>query len=124
MAAAVKAGFDSVRLAERAADLMLDKHADDVIIMDLRELTSMTDYFVMGTATSDIQVKAIIDHVDDSLRSEGEKPYHIEGSDELSWVIIDYVNVVAHVFAPEARQYYGLERLWADAKITQVTDSA
>lgn len=103
---------------------MLDKHADDVIIMDLRELTSMTDYFVMGTATSDIQVKAIIDHVDDSLRSEGEKPYHIEGSDELSWVIIDYVNVVAHVFAPEARQYYGLERLWADAKITQVTDSA
>lgn len=116
-------GLDPDDLAKRSADLMLDKKAGDVVIMDLRGLTSVTDFFVMGTGESDVQVKAIVDHLDETLRSEHTKPIHIEGYDQLSWVLIDYVDVVAHVFLPEARDYYRLERLWADAKISVVGGS-
>ncbi len=110
-------------LASRSADLMLDKKAREVIIMDLRGLTSVTDFFVMGTGESDMQVKAIVDHVNENLRSEDTKPFHIEGYDKLSWVLIDYIDVVAHVFLPETRDYYRLEHLWADAKVSEITDS-
>ncbi len=110
-------------LASRSADLMLDKKAKEVIIMDLRGLTSVTDFFVMGTGESDMQVKAIVDHLNEKIRSEDTKPSHIEGYDKLSWVLIDYIDVVAHVFLPETRDYYRLERLWADAKVSESTDS-
>jgi len=110
-------------LASRSADLMLDKKAREVIIMDLRGLTSVTDFFVMGTGESDMQVKAIVDHLNEEIRSEDTKPFHIEGYDKLSWVLIDYIDVVAHVFLPETRDYYHLERLWADAKVSEITDS-
>jgi len=110
-------------LASRSADLMLDKKAKEVIIMDLRGLTSITDFFVMGTGESDMQVKAIVDHLNEKMRSEDTKPFHIEGYDKLSWVLIDYIDVVAHVFLPETRDYYRLERLWADAKVSEITDS-
>ena len=109
-------------LASRSADLMLDKKAREVIIMDLRGLTSVTDFFVMGTGESDMQVKAIVDHLNEKIRSEDTKPFHIEGYDKLSWVLIDYVDVVAHVFLPESRDYYRLERLWADAKVSEVSE--
>ena len=114
--------LNSPDLAARAAALMLDKHAKDVSIMDLRGLTSVTDFFVIGTGDSPVQVKAIVDHVDDSLRKGGDKPYHIEGYDAFSWVIVDFVDVVVHIFSPASREYYGLERLWADAKVSEVTD--
>ncbi len=110
-------------LAKRSADLMLDKKAGEVVIMDLRGLTSVTDFFVMGTGESDVQVKAIVDHLNETLRLEHMKPIHIEGYDQLSWVLIDYVDVVAHVFLPDARDYYRLERLWADARISVVCGS-
>ena len=110
-------------LASRSADLMLDKKAREVIIMDLRGLTSVTDFFVMGTGESDMQVKAIVDHLNEKIRSEDTKPFHIEGYDKLSWVLIDYIDVVAHVFLPDTRDYYRLERLWADAKVSEITDS-
>ena len=114
--------LNSPDLAARAAALMLDKHAKAVTILDLRGLTSITDFFVICTADSDVQVKAIVDHVDDSLRKAGDKPYHIEGYDKFSWVIVDFVDVVAHVFTSTSREYYGLERLWADAKVSDVTE--
>ncbi|UCH62706.1 MAG: ribosome silencing factor [Fidelibacterota bacterium] len=110
-------------LASRSADLMLDKKAREVIIMDLRGLTSVTDFFVVGTGESDMQVKAIVDHLNEEIRSEDTKPFHIEGYDKLSWVLIDYIDVVAHVFLPESRDYYRLEHLWADAKVSEITDS-
>jgi len=102
---------------------MVDKKAREVVIMDLRGLTSITDFFVLGTGESDVQVKAIVDHLNEELRSENTKPIHIEGFDKLSWVLIDYVDVVAHVFLPDARDYYHLERLWADAKISAISES-
>ena len=116
-------GLNPNDLAKRSADLMLDKKAGDVVIMDLRGLTSVTDFFVMGTGESDVQVKAIVDHLDETLRLEHTKPIHVEGYDQLSWVLMDYIDVVAHVFLPEAREYYRLERLWADAKISVVGGS-
>ena len=116
-------GVNSRDLAARSADLMLDKKARKVIIMDLRGLTSITDFFILGTGESDAQVKAIVDHLNEKLRSENTKPSHIEGYDKLSWVLIDYVDVVAHVFLPESRDYYRLERLWADAKVSEVSES-
>lgn len=115
-------GLSSPDLASRAAALMLDKHAKAVTIMDLRGLISVTDFFVICTGESDVQVKAIVDHVDDSLRKAGDKPYHIEGYGKSSWVIVDFVDVVAHIFSPSSREYYGLERLWADAKVADITE--
>ena len=102
---------------------MLEKSATDILVMDLRGITTMTDCFVLATGTSAAQVKAIVDHVDDTLRESGSKPYHIEGYTGLLWVVLDYVHVVAHIFMPTERKYYSLERLWADAEITAVEDA-
>ncbi len=112
------------QLAAHLADLMMDKHGQDVQIMDLRPLTSVTDYFVLCSCDSDVQVKAVADHLDDTLRQEGVRPLHIEGIDQRLWVILDYVNVVAHVFMQSTREYYGLERLWADAETATVDNTA
>ncbi|MEE9464548.1 MAG: ribosome silencing factor [Candidatus Neomarinimicrobiota bacterium] len=111
-------------LATKVADLMLDKHGSDIMVMDLRGVTSVTDYFVLCSCDSDVQVKAVVGHLNDTLRDEGLRPLHIEGQDQLSWVILDYVNVVAHVFMGPTREYYGLERLWADAPVVVVSDEA
>jgi ribosome-associated protein len=116
-------GLSSLDLAARSADLMLDKKAQGVIVMDLRGLTSVTDFFVLGTGESDVQVKAIVDHLNETLEAERMKPFHIEGYDKLSWVLIDYIDVVAHVFLHETRDYYRLELLWADAKISELAES-
>jgi ribosome-associated protein len=115
--------LSSQDLAAQSANLVLDKKAKEVVIMDLRGLTSVTDFFVLCTGESDVQIKAIVDYLDESLRMEDTKPFHIEGYDQLNWVLVDYVDVVVHVFLAETRDYYGLERLWADAKVKQVTDS-
>ena len=109
----------SYPLARQIADIAVDKKARDVVIIDLRPLTSITDYFVICTGAVDQHVKAIVDEIDDRLRP-AEKPWHIEGYQHLSWVLMDYVNVVVHVFNPEARAYYNLERLWVDAKTVLV----
>lgn len=111
-------------LADTVAELMLQKNALDVTIMDLRGITSMTDGFVLGTGASPVQVKAIVDHIDDILRKRGLKPNHIEGYQGLAWVVLDYLYLVVHVFLPAQREYYGLERLWADAKFAVLEDEA
>ena len=108
----------STEITKYIAELMLEKHARDIAIMDLREVTSVTDYFLICSADSNIQVRAIVDHFVDSLRKDGVKPYHIEGYAGQSWVIVDYIDIVVHIFLPATREYYGIEKLWADAKTT------
>jgi ribosome-associated protein len=110
-------------LAKRAAELALTKKATNTVIVDLRGVTDMTDFFVICTADSDRQVKSVADAIMDGLREDGEKPYHAEGLQELNWVLIDYVDVVVHVFVKSARQFYSLEKLWGDAKFTYVDDT-
>jgi len=109
-------------LARRAAELSLEKKGEDVKILDLRGLTSITDFFVIITADSERKARAITDHIIDELKEDGERPMHVEGFDAPHWILIDYVDVVVHVFQPEERRFYDLESLWSDAVVTTVTD--
>lgn len=106
-------------LAELIGGLALSKKAENTLIMDVREITSMTDYFVICSAETDIQVKAIADTV---RKGTPSKPWHIEGYQQLSWIILDYVDVIIHIFKNETRDYYELERLWADAPVVELKD--
>ena len=110
-------------LAHTIARLTLTKKAEEVVILDLRELTNMTDFFVICSGGTDIQVKAITDAVLDGLVKEKIKPWHREGREAGTWVLLDFVDVVAHVFHEDTRSYYQLEELWGDASVTAVTDT-
>lgn len=112
----------SKNLAKKIARLTLEKKAIDVRILDLHPLTSMTDFFVICTGESNTQVRAIADHVSFSLKGKKIRPLHIEGLSNQEWVLIDYVTVIVHVFQPQKREFYSLERLWGDADMEEVTD--
>jgi ribosome-associated protein len=99
----------------RAVDLARELKALDVVVLDLRGISTATDYFVIATGRSDVQVKAIADHVVDELKKEEVRPVHVEGARGARWVLLDYVDFVVHVFHPEARLFYQLENLWGDA---------
>jgi ribosome-associated protein len=88
----------------------------------LRNLATFSDFFVICSADSDTQVKAIADEIDKSLRDEGIKCWHKEGYMALSWVLLDYVDVVVHVFLKEAREFYNIEKLWGDAPSVEIID--
>ncbi len=109
-------------LARAAAAAALAKKAEDVVILDLRELSSACDYFVVATGLSEVQVKAIADHIEEMLAADGARPWHVEGRQHRRWVLIDYVDVVVHLFHKEAREYYRLESLWADAPREELAD--
>lgn len=109
-------------LQRQIAELALSKKAKDVVIMDLRKVTTMADYFVLCTGDSEPQVRAIADAVMQGMTDLGEKPWHSEGLQNLQWVLLDYVDVVVHVFHKDARTFYGLEKLWGDAKMQKIAD--
>ena len=100
---------------QRAVELALERKASDVVVLDLRGISTATDYFVIASGNSDVQVKAIADHVRDELKKDSVRPEHLEGLRGGRWVLMDYVNFVVHVFHPQAREFYQLERLWGDA---------
>ena len=101
---------------QRAAELALERKAHDVSILDLRGISTATDYFVLASGTSAVQVKAIADHVVDDLKKQGVRPQHLEGLRGGRWVLLDYVDFIVHVFHPQARDFYQLENLWGDAQ--------
>lgn len=108
-------------LTRRIAELMFTKKGYDVTIIDVRGLTDITDYFVLCSADSDKQVKAISDAVRDGLLLDDERPIYVDDK-EMTWIVLDYVNVIVHIFTKDRREFYGLEKLWGDAKITRVED--
>jgi ribosome-associated protein len=110
--------LNSKQLASKLAHLTLSKKASDIKILDLRKLTAITDFFVICTGGSDTHVKAISDAVIDGSLKFGEKPWHYEGTKHKSWILLDYVDVVVHIFLHGTRHFYGLEKLWGDAEIT------
>jgi ribosome-associated protein len=110
----------SIRLAEHIADAALEKKAGDVVILDLRKLETLTDFFVICTGEVDQHVRAIAEHIEQEMRKYGEKVLHREGTGGLNWVLLDYVNVVVHVFRPSFREFYRLEDLWGDAEARRV----
>lgn len=114
--------MDSKKLAQKIAKLILQKKGEDIKIMDLRELTTVTDFFVVCSASSDVQNKAIADYIIGETKKLGQKPWHNEGYGNLSWVLLDFVDVVVHIFLSESRRFYNLEGLWGDAEITTVED--
>lgn len=106
----------------RAAELALERKALDVVALDLRGISSATDYFLLASGTSDVQVKAVAEHVTDELKKEGVRPFHVEGLQGGRWVLLDYVDFVVHVFHPSARDFYQLESLWGDAPRWEAAD--
>ena len=113
--------LDSQALAQRVAQLGLEKKAQRVLILDVRELSTACDYFVIMHGTAEVQVRAITDHIAEMLEDEGVRPWHVEGRAARRWVLLDFVDVVAHVFHEEARAFYLLEKLWADAPMEEVS---
>jgi len=109
-------------LARELAEMTLSRKATDVRILDLRNLTTIADFFVICTAHSDTQVKAVADAVVEGSKSIGERPWHKEGFLQKSWVLLDYVDVVVHVFLKDTREFYSLEKLWGDAPVEEISD--
>lgn len=116
-----KTDYSSKSLAEIIANAALEKIGEEIKIFDLAGLTDMTDYFVIVTGNGNLHVKAIVDHIQDNT-VKVSKPWHVEGYESLKWVLLDYVDVVVHVFDRTTREYYDIERLWADADISSVSD--
>lgn len=113
---------ESQKLARELAELTLSKKAVDVKILDLRGLTTIADFFIVCTGGSDTQVKAIADSVVEGAKAIGERPWHKEGLALRNWVLLDYVDVVVHVFLKDTREFYSLEKLWGDAPVEEISD--
>jgi len=99
------------------AELLRDKKARDILVIDLQELTSITDYFVIATANSTVQIKALVRSIEEFMDSFGIQPFSKDHSFDSPWVLIDYNHFVVHLFLQEGRDYYQLEKLWSDAPI-------
>jgi ribosome-associated protein len=104
-----------LEFAKEAARIAEEMHAEEMLILDLRGISSVADFFVIGTGTSDRQMRAIADQIEQYGRGIGQKPYGRSGYDSPSWLLLDYVDVVIHLFDPAKRHYYDLELLWGDA---------
>ena len=111
-------------IVDLSVESMKSKKAQDILVMDLQGLTDTTDYFVLCTGMSDAQVRAISEAITEGLKGKQETPWHVEGLEERQWVLIDFVDVVVHVFLPEVREFYNLERLWGDAVIEEIKDDS
>ncbi|MFL5575018.1 MAG: ribosome silencing factor [Gemmatimonadaceae bacterium] len=107
-------------LARRAAQLCLDMKANDVVMLNLKGVSDMTDYFVIASGTSDTHVRSMAEHVMEELKKDGAPVHHAEGVTQGRWALLDYVDFVVHVFHPTLRQFYQLERLWSDAEAVAV----
>ncbi len=108
---------EALALARRIVELASDKKASDIVLLEVGGLTTLADYFVIASGQSDRQLGAIVDGIIDGVRDEGTKPIGREGSANAHWLLIDYGSVVVHVMAPPERDFYQLERLWADAPL-------
>ena len=106
----------------KAIRAALDKKAADVVLLDLRQTPAFTDFFVLCSGQSSRQVKAIADGVEEALRAAKVRPSHIEGYDRGEWVLMDYFTFIVHVFTPQTRVFYSLERLWGDAERIEIAD--
>jgi ribosome-associated protein len=104
-------------------DALVDRKAVDPVVLDLRGLCAATDYFVIVSGTSDAHVRGMADHLVAALAPRGVAPHHVEGLAQGRWVLLDYVDFVVHLFHPELRDFYQLERLWGDAPVVGAGDS-
>lgn len=108
--------------ARKVAGFAYDKKAVDLMVMDLRKVTDVTRFFILCTGESGPQVRAIADNVLEQARKAGIEIYNVEGYDSQRWVLIDMIDMVVHIFQPDVRRYYQLERLWGDAPVERIGD--
>lgn len=109
-------------MIRRTVEILQSKQAIDILLMDLRSSTDTTDFFILCSGTTDVHVKTLADELTQSLKAEGHPHWHVEGYRTRRWILVDYVDVVVHIFSREAREFYALERLWGDAKRTYFRD--
>ncbi len=109
-------------LAIQAVKLMDAKKALDINMIDIREVSTLGDYFVIATGTSNTHVKALADELEFRLKEEGAAPTHIEGYRSNSWILLDYGEVIIHVFTRESREFYDLDRLWQDGEKVDISE--
>lgn len=111
--------LDSKDLAIQVARAALEKKAENIIILDVEKRLIITDYFIICSGLNVIQVQSISEFIQESLKKEGYRPVRVEGDGQSGWVLLDYLDVVVHVFSAEQRDYYQLERLWKDSSIIE-----
>jgi ribosome-associated protein len=117
-------GAPSEKLSQVIVKGMQEKKASDIVVMDLRKVkNAVADFFILCSGNSDKQLGAIADSIDDEVfKALKENPWHSEGRSNKEWVLLDYIDVVAHVFRKDKREFYALEKLWGDADITQIEE--
>jgi ribosome-associated protein len=108
--------LDPAQLARAAADAASDKKASDVLLLDIREVTTVADYFVICSGNNPRQIQTIADTIDEELGKQGAALIHREGTAETGWILLDFGDVIVHIFGPKEREYYRIERLWSEAK--------
>ena len=112
---------DVEALAQKAAAILLDRKANDVVLLSLKGVSDMTDYFLIASGTSDTHVRSLGNSVLEDMKKEtGQMAHHVEGLSQGRWVLLDYVDFVVHVFHPTLRNFYQIERLWADAQVVPI----
>jgi len=119
-----KKGPDSEILSDAIVKGMQEKKASDIIVLDLRKVkNAVADFFVICSGNNEKQLEAIADSIDEEVfKIMKEKPWHVEGKNNKEWMILDYINVVSHIFRKDRRSFYALEKLWGDAEITAIED--
>ena len=112
---------DTEHCVENIIKYIVDKKGEDITVLDLRGVSSVSDFFILTTGTSNVHLKAIADEIREKLKKDANIiPWHLEGIEVLKWVLLDYVDIVVHIFDKETRAYYSLEKLWDDADIRHV----
>jgi len=108
---------------QRAVEALDDYKANDIMVLDVRDLNAVTDFFVIASGSSNLHVRSMGGRIVDDLEKEQIIPHHVEGLRAGKWVLLDYVDFVVHIFHPSTREYYGLERLWSDAPLVEISSS-
>ncbi|MFC1651154.1 ribosome silencing factor [Candidatus Latescibacterota bacterium] len=116
-----KKSYDVEKNVERIIDLIMEKKGEDIVVLDLRDISSVADFFIVVSGNSNVHVRAIADGLREKLKKDDKiLPWHIEGFEAQRWILIDYVDIVVHIFDYEAREYYSIEKLWEDSKSRKI----
>ncbi|MBO4432439.1 MAG: ribosome silencing factor [Clostridia bacterium] len=112
--------MNSKEILKAAARALDNKKAENIAAVRVEDLTALAEYFLIATATSNTHVRALTDEVEDTLTGLGERPHHIEGKSS-GWIVLDYRSVIVHIFTPEQREFYDLDRMWSDGEPVDLT---
>ncbi|WP_448584061.1 ribosome silencing factor [Thermocrinis sp.] len=107
-------------LLKKIVNLLEEKKAEDIVVLDVSELTNISDYFIIATANSAVHARALAEHITETLEKEGIRPIHVEGLENAYWILIDFVDIIIHIFQREWREYYDIEWLYSTAKRMEV----